>query len=53
MRACFRLYESPYCCDGCDEEYKCALRKVFHLDKRARDAYLEKVSGPEHGACSI
>jgi len=53
MYVCFRLYESPYCCDGCNEEYKCVLRKVFYLNKRAYEAYREKISGSQHEAFSI
>lgn len=45
--ACLKIYESPYCCDGCDEEYKCLLRKVFYLNKRVREAYQEKIAASE------
>ena len=38
---CYKLYESPYCCNGCIDESQCVLRKKYYLNKKAHEAYRE------------
>jgi len=38
---CYKLYESPYCCNGCIDEYQCVLRKKYYINKKAHEAYRE------------
>jgi IS30 family transposase len=38
---CYRLYEAPYCCNGCIDEHQCVLRKKFYINKKAHEAYRE------------
>jgi len=38
---CFKLYDPPYVCNGCPEEYKCVLKKRYYLHKPAHEAYRE------------
>jgi len=40
-QVCYKLYASPYCCNGCLDEHKCVLRKKFYLNKKAHEAYRE------------
>lgn len=47
---CPRLYEPPYVCNGCLEEFQCVLRKRFYLHKKAHEAYREKLVESRTGA---
>jgi len=38
---CYKLFEPPYVCNGCPEEYQCVLEKKFYIHKKAQDAYKE------------
>jgi len=38
---CLKLYDPPYCCNGCFEERQCVLRKKYYLNKKAHEAYRE------------
>ena len=38
---CYRLYETPYCCNSCIDERQCVLQKRYYLNKKAHDAYRE------------
>lgn len=40
-QSCYKLYESPYVCNGCTEEYQCVLRKKYYLHSKAHEAYRE------------
>jgi len=47
---CFRLYDPPYCCNGCFEERRCVLRKKYYLHKKAHQAYREALVESRTGA---
>jgi len=47
---CYRLYEPPYCCNGCAEEHKCTLRKRYYLHRKAHEAYREMLVESRTGA---
>ena len=47
---CGKLFEPPYVCNGCHEEYQCPLSKKFYLNKDAQDAYREKLVNSRTGA---
>ena len=49
-RLCMRLFEPPYVCNGCVEEYQCVLRKKYYLHKKAHEAYREKLVESRSGA---
>ena len=49
-QTCHRLYEPPYCCNGCGEEQKCVLKKRFYLHKQAHEAYREMLIETRSGA---
>jgi len=38
---CYKLYEPPYVCNGCPEEYQCVLAKKYYIPKKAHEAYRE------------
>jgi len=40
-QVCYKLYEPPYCCNGCVEEHQCVLRKKYYLHRKAHEAYRE------------
>ena len=40
---CYKLYEPPYVCNGCSDEYRCVLRKKYYINKNAQEAYREKL----------
>jgi len=40
-QVCHRLSEPPYVCNGCEEEFKCVLKKRYYIHKRAHEAYRE------------
>lgn len=42
-QVCYKLFDPPYCCNGCMEEYQCVLRKKFYINKKAQEAYREKL----------
>lgn len=47
---CLKLYEPPYVCNGCIEEYQCVLRKNYYLHRNAHDAYREMLVESRVGA---
>jgi IS30 family transposase len=47
---CYRLYEPPYVCNGCPEEYQCTLRKKYYLHRKAHEAYREMLVESRAGA---
>ena len=47
---CLKLYEPPYVCNGCKEEYQCVLRKKYYLHNKAQDAYRENLIESRAGA---
>lgn len=47
---CYKLYEPPYCCNGCIDEYQCVLRKRFYINKKAHEAYREMLVESRLGA---
>ena len=49
-RLCVKLYEPPYVCNGCTEEYQCVLRKKYYLHKKAHEAYCETLVESRAGA---
>jgi IS30 family transposase len=42
-QVCYKLYDPPYCCNGCFDEYQCVLRKKYYINKKAHEAYREKL----------
>ncbi len=40
-QVCGKLYEPPYVCNGCLDEYQCVLRKKYYINKKAQEAYRE------------
>jgi len=49
-QVCYRLYEPPYVCNGCTDEYQCVLRKKYYINKKAHEAYREKLIESRVGA---
>jgi IS30 family transposase len=49
-RLCLKLYDPPYVCNGCVEEYQCILRKKYYIHKKAHEAYREKLVESRAGA---
>jgi len=47
---CYKLYEPPYVCNGCIEEYQCVLRKKYYLHRKAHEAYRETLVESRVGA---
>jgi IS30 family transposase len=47
---CTRLYDPPYVCNGCSEEYRCPLKKRYYLHKPAHEAYREMLVESRAGA---
>jgi len=47
---CLRLYDPPYCCNGCFEERQCVLRKKYYLHTKAHEAYREMLVEARVGA---
>jgi IS30 family transposase len=47
---CYRLYEAPYCCNGCFDESQCVLRKKYYINKKAHEAYREMLIESRLGA---
>jgi len=40
---CGKLFDPPYCCNGCIDEYQCVLRKKYYINHKAQEAYREKL----------
>jgi len=40
---CYKLFEPPYVCNGCTDEYQCVLGKKYYINKKAQEAYREKL----------
>ena len=49
-QVCYRLFEPPYVCNGCLEEYQCVLRKKYYINKKAHEAYREMLIESRVGA---
>jgi IS30 family transposase len=49
-QVCGKLFEPPYCCNGCIDEYQCVLRKKFYINKKAHEAYRETLIESRVGA---
>lgn len=47
---CYKLCEPPYVCNGCTDEYQCALRKKYYLHRKAHEAYREMLVESRIGA---
>ena len=47
---CGKLFEPPYCCNGCLDEYQCVLRKRYYINKKAHEAYREMLVESRIGA---
>ena len=47
---CYKLFESPYVCNGCPDEYRCVLQKRYYLHKQAHEAYRELLIEARVGA---
>jgi IS30 family transposase len=50
QEVCYKLYEPPYVCNGCPDEYRCVLRKRYYLHKQAHEAYREMLVESRIGA---
>jgi len=49
-QVCGKLFESPYCCNGCLDEYQCVLRKKYYINRKAHEAYRETLIESRVGA---
>jgi IS30 family transposase len=47
---CIKLYETPYVCNGCMDEYQCTLRKRYYINRKAHEAYREMLVESRVGA---
>ncbi len=47
---CYKLFEPPYVCNGCSEEYQCVLRKKYYLHGKAHETYREMLVESRVGA---
>ena len=47
---CRKLFDPPYCCNGCFEESQCVMRKKYYLHKKAHEAYREALVESRSGA---
>jgi len=47
---CYKLYEPPYVCNGCIEEFQCVLKKKYYLHRKAHDSYREMLVESRIGA---
>jgi IS30 family transposase len=47
---CYKLFEPPYVCNGCIEEYQCVLRKKYYIHRKAHEAYREQLVESRIGA---
>ena len=49
-QVCDKLFEPPYCCNGCLDEYQCVLRKKYYINNKAHEAYREMLTESRVGA---
>jgi len=49
-QVCYKIYEPPYVCNGCLEEYQCVLQKKYYLHRKAHEAYREMLVESRVGA---
>ena len=49
-QVCGKLFQPPYCCNGCLDEYQCVLRKKYYINKKAHEAYREMLIESRVGA---
>jgi len=47
---CLKLYSPPYVCNGCGDERICTLRKRYYINRKAQEAYREKLVESRTGA---
>jgi IS30 family transposase len=47
---CYKLYLPPYCCNGCQQEYQCVLKKKYYINRKAHEAYREHLKESRIGA---
>lgn len=47
---CYRLYDPPYVCNGCADEFQCVMRKKYYIHKKAHEAYREMLVESRIGA---
>jgi len=47
---CYKLFEPPYVCNGCLDEFQCVLLKKYYINKKAHAAYSEKLVESRVGA---
>lgn len=47
---CDKLYEPPYVCNGCLDEFQCVLRKKYYASRKAHEAYREMLVESRLGA---
>jgi IS30 family transposase len=47
---CYKLFEPPYVCNGCNDERLCVLRKKYYFHKKAHEAYREMLVESRVGA---
>ena len=47
---CGKLFEPPYVCNGCIDEFQCVLRKKYYINKKAHEAYRETLIESRIGA---
>ena len=49
-QVCHKLFEPPYVCNGCFDEFQCVLRKKYYINKNAHEAYRELLIESRLGA---
>ena len=47
---CYKLYEAPYCCNGCPHEFRCVLKKKYYINRKAQESYRETLTESRTGA---
>ena len=47
---CYKLFDSPYVCNGCIDEHQCVLRKNYYFHQQAHEAYREMLVETRAGA---
>jgi len=49
-QVCYKLYEPPYVCNGCADEFICVLCKKYYINRKAHEAYRETLVESRIGA---
>ncbi|RCX06851.1 IS30 family transposase [Anaerobacterium chartisolvens] len=47
---CYKLFEPPYVCNGCTDEYQCVMQKKYYIHSKAHEAYREMLVESRVGA---